>query len=625
MQSAMERILPEIDADELAIWDDGRQCCCGYLNKKASQTSAFSKGKWQKRWFEISLDAEKTNNYVLEYYHTPEEKAPRASYSLTGAAMRLTSETGFVLNFTDGTSLSLNADNATLLRDWAQTIEKVIATSNARDRLIQTAARYGDDNEDARHNLDEEDLLGGRRGGRSEERGRTRRAKNPLSTTHTWPTLRLDLDMASIPTGSSDRIAFEDAFVRELSAALDLPLDGDLDSDDLPMTGPLQVVSVRPCPGMDWLSLVEFDIHIRPEALEDPEDEDEYAASSRRAAAAQLRQNLLTTLHDMLAEPSSPLFRGLLGSRIDPSYSANLLGGDYVGNNRNSTPSYRNSSKRMSNRTGGVLPVGNNNKNEVYSSHQDVLAVLLKYRDIEVPSDFECLTHFEIIIEYDNKSVSMAVPNPAVLRPATACLLWPFELKQALGFMHTMQELWVEPLELIPRDGVTRSDMKPIPFAPSHRVGGQIVLSTLSLRPGAVYELRCADRRDEAVNSLSPEEMDSIKETFKRFDRNGDGGISKAELKDVVRERTAQRRAIIEEKFRKFVDGDEQLTNEEMASAEAAKARYLQQVTESQTRFLQMLEAADVDGDGVVTVTEFILAEAWWLRCTINPERAHLF
>jgi hypothetical protein len=38
-----------------------------------------------------------------------------------------------------------------------------------------------------------------------------------------------------------------------------------------------------------------------------------------------------------------------------------------------------------------------------------------------------------------------------------------------------------------------------------------------------------------------------------------------------------------------------------------------------------MFDAADTNGDGILSFTEFMLAEAWWLRSTLNPENAHMF
>jgi hypothetical protein len=38
--------IPEVDINELSIWDDDYGICGGFIDKKASKSSAFSKGKW---------------------------------------------------------------------------------------------------------------------------------------------------------------------------------------------------------------------------------------------------------------------------------------------------------------------------------------------------------------------------------------------------------------------------------------------------------------------------------------------------------------------------------------------------------------------------------------------------
>ena len=77
-----------------------------------------------------------------------------------------------------------------------------------------------------------------------------------------------------------------------------------------------------------------------------------------------------------------------------------------------------------------------------------------------------------------------------------------------------------------------------IAFAPSVRLGGQKVINAVHLKPDAHYDVKCADQRDDALNSLSKEEMEEIKEIFQRCDLDGDGGISKIEMESIVRQRT---------------------------------------------------------------------------------------
>lgn len=593
----MHRNLPSVSEDEVSVWDDERNRCGGYLSKKASQTSAFSRGKWQKRYFEIKLEIDASENYKLEYFHTPEEKKASSSYPLSGASIKMAGETNFTITLHDGSAVSLNADSPSTLKQWVQTLEKVIAVSNLRERLLgQRRASHDDDDEedyDANEAGDDLAALDGhfRKARRNNKDGVVRSAGFTSPGKRKWPTLRLDFDISSIPSGSPERLEFEEELARDLAAALTIEPDN------------IEIISVRPCPGMEWLCLLEFDFHVRGE-------EWEAASTGSVLSSSDVKRRLLESLVDMIRDSSSSIYRGYITSRVDPSYVDHLLPNRSVVS------------------PGGKLQQSSttaNTETEFFSTSAIVLQTMLKYKDTYVPPDFENLTHFNITVVYDGRAVSLAVPNPAVLRPVSACYLWPFEVKQALGFMHTMQELWVEPKELVPRDAATKSESRPIPFSPSHRVNNLPVINALLLKPDTVYDLHCEDKRDEAVSALSPEEMESIKETFHRFDRNQDGGISKEEMKLIVRERSGERKAQIEKKFQKFLAENPELTPEEIAATEANKARYLQQVSEAQTRLAQMFEAADLDGDGTITITEFILAEAWWQRCTINPDRAHLF
>lgn len=587
----MSRHLPSVSETDVAVWDEERNRCGGFLSKKASQSSAFSRGKWQKRWFEVQLDIDSNENYHLAYYHTPDEKTPRASFPLHGASIKIAGETNFVLTLADGSSVSLNAENPQDMKNWVQTLEKIISTSNLRERLQYQRREMNGSDGDYDRDEDDDHVAGldgqYRKNRRNKSGGMPKNSYGQHLLKRKWPTVRLDFDVSSVPAGSPERLEFEEEFAQDIATALSLEPNN------------VEVISLRPAPGMEWLCLVEFDFLVRGEDWE-------AESSGSVLSTADVKRRLLEALSEMFRDPSSILYRGFITSRLDPSYADHLIPEQLV------DPKLPSPGRKVQ------------QESDIFSSDAKVLQTMLKYKDVVVPDDFEDLTHFTITIMYDGRSVDLRVPNPAVLRPASACYLWPFEVKQALGFMHTMQELWIEPLELTLRDAASKSEARPIPFTPSHRVGEEPVINTLLLKPNAVYDLHCEDKRDDAVNALSAEEMETIKETFHRFDRNNDGGISKDEMKVIVRERTAERKAQIEKKFQKFITENE-LTQEELASAEANKARYLQQVSEAQTRLMQMFEAADLDGDGTITITEFILAEAWWQRCTINPDRAHLF
>jgi Ca2+-binding EF-hand superfamily protein len=189
--------------------------------------------------------------------------------------------------------------------------------------------------------------------------------------------------------------------------------------------------------------------------------------------------------------------------------------------------------------------------------------------------------------------------------------------------MGNMQELWIEPVALVPKN-MPKLLSQPIPFMPSVRYGGESLINAARLKADQAYEVTCEDKRDEALASLLPEEMDAIKATFQQCDLNGDGGISRTEMSELVRKRTYERKAIIDAKFDAFLS-EPGITRDEILSAESNKATLMQSMHEAQNKLLKMFEAADVDGDGVISFTEFIMAEAWWMRCTINPDRAHLF
>jgi Ca2+-binding EF-hand superfamily protein len=118
--------------------------------------------------------------------------------------------------------------------------------------------------------------------------------------------------------------------------------------------------------------------------------------------------------------------------------------------------------------------------------------------------------------------------------------------------------------------------------------------------------------------------MDSIRATFEEYDANGDGTISKLEMEELVRNRTQERINFIEDRFQDLLD-DPEVSDEDIARAEEMKKQHLQHLEESKTRMIKMFDAADINGDGMLSVPEFMLMEAWWMRCTLNPMRAHLF
>lgn len=203
------------------------------------------------------------------------------------------------------------------------------------------------------------------------------------------------------------------------------------------------------------------------------------------------------------------------------------------------------------------------------------------------------------------------------------CAVWPYEIKQALGLTGTMQELWIEPIALVPKD-MPKYLSQPIVFEPSARLDGAITINAARLKADLCYDVQCEDYRGEVLRMISEDEIEAIKATFDSYDRNKDGSISKYEMEELVRERTNEKKEYIEAKFQEAIN-DPETSAEDIQRAEEYKRQHFQHLDEAQTMIIKMFDAADSNRDGVLSFTEFMLAEAWWIRCTLNPERIHLF
>ena len=129
---------------------------------------------------------------------------------------------------------------------------------------------------------------------------------------------------------------------------------------------------------------------------------------------------------------------------------------------------------------------------------------------------------------------------------------------------------------------------------------------------------------DDELNKLTDEEFQSIKSVFDQYDIDNDGGISKKEVDELVRLRIMDRKDAIDKKYEDFVK-QPNLSTEDLAAADANRKLYLSQLNESQSKLLQVFEAADINRDGIISFKEFLLAETWWLRCSLNPDQQHLF
>jgi hypothetical protein len=85
-----------------------------------------------------------------------------------------------------------------------------------------------------------------------------------------------------------------------------------------------------------------------------------------------------------------------------------------------------------------------------YSPDPRVKGILEKYLAGGPRPDLErSHCRFRILLSFENKTQPMWVLNPRQFRKR-ACLLWPFEVKQALGIGGSVQDAWLEPLSLTP-------------------------------------------------------------------------------------------------------------------------------------------------------------------------------
>jgi hypothetical protein len=352
------RALPEVSVKDLLVWDDARSQCCGFLNKKASKTSTFSKGKWQKRWFLIDVDIDERGNYTLQYFHSPDDATPRQVIPLHRVAIKLAAGNSFVLSSGDEALITLSADSHDVMKQWVDTLENVISVANLRARLLKEHDDSGDETlgEDKKKKS-HYSLLRGEMAGISSVSTPGSRSKalqsgspmKPSSKRPINPAVRLDVDAETIPPTSKARHQFVEMFAKDIATALEI------------MPDMVEVLSVKPAPGRDWLTLVEFDINpINLLHNEAGDHEDPRYWQHLETERVDIRSKLLWTLHELVADASSVLYQGFVTSKLDPSFSANLL-----------DPEAEEDSE--------VVP---------YSTDPDVLAIMEHYKDIEVNKCF---------------------------------------------------------------------------------------------------------------------------------------------------------------------------------------------------------------------------------------------
>lgn len=648
-------LFPRINKEDIKVWDAKRNASCGFLSKKAGKQSTFRKGKWQKRWFVIKTELHGHDNYTLCYYHTADEMSTPQTYKLEGASLETRDGNEFKIDFKDGVSLELDAESHEVTKLWVDTLSHVIEVATARGRALSERMNrnMGQGESFMRSSakaLNSPPPPSLREPKPPQQPAATDTPASPVPASamksptrvnatskpfsirqRTLPTVRLDLDVNSIPPRTEARMQFEEMFITDVSRSLQI-------EEHL-----LEVHSIKGMLGMDWLTVVEFDIYIHKEAPqphrrskregeeEDGSEEEEGAeevdqdsddlsderlheqAEEEEYARFERRKELLQILSELIKNPHSPLYSGFVTCKLDPTYP--LLIADDM-----------NEEGSLGGRDmGGRVDDANN---MLFSTDANILTIMEKYKNVEWPQDYMDYSHFEISIAFEGQVRTLQVPNPLILRNR-CCGIYPFEIMQALGLLGTAQELWVEPKGLAPR-GMPSYLSDPIYFTESSRANGSMIINASKLKANLVYDLICTDYRQQVLNSLSEAEIDQIRITFDTYDIDGDGTVSKAELEELVRQRTIARRAVIDEKFNEFVkeisaEREGEALNAEIQKAERVRRTHYQQLTESQNKLIHMFEAADIDGNGTLSLNEFMLAEAWWQRCTLNPGHVHMF
>jgi Ca2+-binding EF-hand superfamily protein len=536
------------------------------------------KGQFQKRWFSIDVHIEDDSNYKIDYFHSPDDRKPRGSFPLENSVVLLSGGTSFTITFYDDTQLAVMANSTTEMDEWIQSLEKVITVATARDKYFKD-----------RRKMEVSGLNASPNRSSSPNRNATHQPQNDnvsirafsQANKRTVPTVRIDVDINTIPPRSSQRQQFEEMIINDFAKALNINANM------------IDVLNIKPAVGMSWLSLIEFDFYI-PQGEAEYDENDYEKISAIEEARDQQRIKLLKVLHEMIINTSSPLYNGFITCKLDPTFSKNLLEKD--------DDEYEDV--------------------ELFSAESEVLKIMKKYENVLVPKEILDSSHFNIFLSFEGNVKPLPVPNPLILR-RRCCTIWPFEVKQVLGLTGTMADLFLEPRALVPKD-MPKALSSPIVFESCARLGGAIAINASHLKADMTYEVIMDDSRDDELNKLTDEEFQSIKSVFDQYDIDNDGGISKKEVDELVRLRIMDRKDAIDKKYEDFVK-QPNLSTEDLAAADANRKLYLSQLNESQSKLLQVFEAADINRDGIISFKEFLLAETWWLRCSLNPDQQHLF
>ena len=403
--------------------------------------------------------------------------------------------------------------------------------------------------------------------------------------------LRLERDVAQMPPGSNELAEFERQFEEDIARTV----GGSLTAEQV------RVHSVVADAGEpDWLTVVAFElVPVLPVVPIDP-------AVARNARVAQ-RRDALERLEAAIADHASRLYHGRATRDADASFAPRLRG--YA---------------RMTKAASAAASESDALDVKGVSPDARVQGILEKYQALPAPPAGSLdVTHFTVRVTHDGGPERLLrVLNPKFVRKRS-CFVWPIDTKRALGYIGTVQDVWLQPTGLVPTD-VPREHATPIRFAPNKACGGMPVISASLLKPGRKYEVTFTDRRQAALDALDPEMLHTIEDTFESFDTNHDGSISREEVMAGCAKRTAKTKAAIDAQYAAAVEAanGDVVT---LAQAQAAKAAHYKRLHDSEAQLLAMFASSDINGDGTLDKLEFMLAEAYWMSSTMNPAKISLF
>jgi hypothetical protein len=262
---------------------------------------------------------------------------------------------------------------------------------------------------------------------------------------------------------------------------------------------------------------------------------------------------------------------------------------------------------------------------EFHSSNARVDRVLDRYRGQTKSS--RDIAMIEVFVHFDGLTRPLLVPNPRVHRKNVA-VVWQHDVKKALGLQGALSDMWLKPLALkmiqapsmraAPRQK-RRADV--LHFEPSSAHDSNPIIWAAYLETGAVYEVTMEDRREDALRRLTDEQRQHIADSFRAFDEDDSGAVSRVELEAHIRSRNEVRRRKIDEQCAGYKRDNPDRADE----ADAMHAEHLAKIQEAEEKMVLMFNSADIDGNGLLSWTEYSLAEAHWLSSSINPDKVNLF